>query len=209
MLINSQPNMVVVGEAANGNEAIALAKAVQPDVVVMDVSMPQMGGIDATRRVRSECPAVRVVGLTIHEERSYVTELLRAGASGCVLKRAAAADLVLALQTVATGALYLDPSIASSVTPAKLAEEEPPLGADDGLSDREREVVMRMARGFSNKEIAAALDISVKTVETYKARMVEKLGLRSRVEIVRYARIRGWLDEPQREEPTGGEGGPL
>ena len=196
LLVNSQVDMRVVGEAADGEAAWRAAKELRPDVLVIDLSMPVLGGAEATQRIRRDCPDVKVLALTVHEERMYVTELLRAGASGYVLKRAASADLVRAVRTVAAGGTYIDPSVAGALVEQYLdAGAGQP--ADDHLSDREREVLLRIARGFSNKEIAAELGVSVKTVETYKGRTAEKLGLRSRVDIVRYASRRGWLDGSQ------------
>ena len=197
-VVNAQPDMRVVGEAADGEAACRLAKDLAPDVVVMDLSMPRLGGADATQRMRRECPDVKVLVLTVHEERLYLTQLLRAGAAGFVLKRAAAADLVRAVRTVAAGETYIDPSVAGAVVEGYLdAEATRHVAAVP--SDRERQVIVQIARGFSNKEIAAALDLSIKTVETYKARVAEKLGLRSRVDIVRYAIRHGWLDERENQ----------
>ena len=227
-LVEAQPDMRVVGEAADGEAAWRAACALAPDVLVMDLSMPVLGGVEATERVRRDCPAVRVLALTVHEERDYLTRLLRAGAAGYVLKRAAAGELVRAVRAVAAGGTYIDPALAGAVVEGYLgsqgaqdsragrggrggAEGAPgnaPGGAPGGapratLSEREREVLLRVARGFSNKEVAAALGLSVKTVETYKARVAEKLELRSRVDIVRYAARQGWLGEAaeQREAP--------
>ena len=197
-LINAQPDMRVIGEAADGDAAWRVARELSPDVLVMDLSMPAMGGAEATVLVRRDCPNVRILALTVHEERVYLTQLLRAGASGYVLKRAAAAELVRAVRTVAAGGTYIDPSVASALVAGYLDTEkriEQPM--QPVLSDREREVTIRIARGFSNKEIAAALRLSVKTVETYKARVAEKLALRTRVDIVRYANRQGWLGESQ------------
>jgi DNA-binding NarL/FixJ family response regulator len=195
-LVNAQPDMRVVGEAADGEAAWRAAKELMPDVLVIDLSMPVMGGADATARVRRDCPSVKVLALTVHEEQLYLTQLLRAGASGYVLKRAAAVELVRAVRSVASGGTYIDPSLTRTLVAgyldAERAAKEPEQAA---LSEREREVLLRIARGFSNKEIAAELGLSVKTVETYKARMAEKLGLRSRVDIVRYAAQHGWLGE--------------
>ena len=137
---------------------------------------------------------MKILALTVHEERLYLTQLLRAGASGYVLKRAAAAELVRAVRIVAAGGTYIDPSIAGAVVAGYLnAEKTTEQQEGERLSDREREVLIRVARGFSNKEIAASLSLSVKTVETYRARVAEKIGLRTRVEIVRYASRQGWL----------------
>lgn len=194
MLVNAQSDMCVVGEAADGRAAWDAAKALAPDVLVIDLSMPVLGGAEATAFVRRDCPGVKVLALTVHEERAYLTQLLRAGASGYVLKRAAAEELVRAVRIVAAGGTYIDPSLAASLVEGYLdAQTAVDQAPDDNLSDREREVLVRIARGFSNKEIAAELGVSVKTIETYKARVAEKLGLRTRVAIVRYAARQGWL----------------
>ena len=223
-LVEAQPDMRVVGEAADGEAAWRAACALAPDVLVMDLSMPVLGGVEATERVRRDCPGVRVLALTVHEERDYLTRLLRAGAAGYVLKRAAAGELVRAVRAVAAGGTYIDPALAGAVIEGYLGSQgaqdsraarggrggaEGAPGAAPGaapratLSEREREVLVRVARGFSNKEVAAELGLSVKTVETYKARVAEKLELRSRVDIVRYAARQGWLGEAaeQREAP--------
>ncbi len=194
LLLASQPDIEVVGVAADGESAWRAAVELAPDVLVVDLSMPVLGGAEATERVRRDCPGVRVLALTVHEERAYLTRLLRAGASGYVLKRAAAAELVRAVRTVADGGVYVDPALSGMLVEGFLGEggDEPPRA---GLSEREQEVLVQMARGYSNKEIAARLGISVKTVETYKVRFSETLGLRSRVDIVRSAARQGWLDE--------------
>lgn len=206
-LVNAEPDMRVVGEAGDGEAAWQAAQALEPDVLVMDLSMPVLGGAEATARVRRDCPGVRVLALTVHEERVYLAQLLRAGAAGYVLKRAAPEELVRAIRVVMAGGTYLDPAVADVVVGGFLSADEtegaseaatPPRDSattHDGLSDRERAVLQRIARGFSNKEIAAELAVSVKTVETYKARMAEKLELRSRADIVRYAARQGWLAE--------------
>jgi DNA-binding NarL/FixJ family response regulator len=201
-LIDAQSDMRVVGEAADGEAAVHAARTLAPDVLVMDLSMPVLGGAQATAQVRRDCPGVKVLALTVHEERAYLTQLLRAGASGYVLKRAASSELVHAVRTVAAGGTYVDPSLTSTLVEGYLdgeaAGDEP---IHDALSDREREVLLRIAQGFSNKEIAAELALSVKTVETYKARVAEKLGLRSRVDMVRYASRKGWLATPPEQAP--------
>jgi two-component system response regulator NreC len=193
-LVNAEPDMQVVGEAADGDVAYRMTCDLRPDVLIVDLSMPQGGGGAAAERVRADCPNVKVIALTVHEEPQYVGRLLAAGATGYVLKRAAAADLVRAVRVVAAGDTYIDPSIAHTIVSGFLeTEANAPAALDDGLSERERDVLVRIAQGFSNKEIAAALGLSVKTVESYKSRVAEKLDLRTRVDIVRYAAARGWL----------------
>ena len=189
-LVNAQPAMAVVGEAADGLTACAQVVLLAPDVVVMDVSMPGLSGSQATARLRLECPAVRVLALTVHEDRGYLRQLLAAGAAGYVLKRAAPEELIQAIRAVAAGGVYIDPNMAGKVLGGFVRQAD---GAGAELSEREAEVARQTAAGHSNKEIAARLDLSVKTVETYRARAMEKLGLRGRADLVRYAVQQGWL----------------
>lgn len=189
-LIAAEPDMAVVGEAFDGAAAVREVVELRPDVVVMDVSMPGLGGAEATARIRQDCPGVKVLALTAHEDRGYLKQLLAAGATGYVLKRAAAADLVRAVRVVAAGETYLDPAVAAQVV-AELTG--PVAGSGAELSEREAEVLRRVTRGELLKQIAAALGIESRTVETYKARAMEKLGLQTRVDVVRYAADRGWL----------------
>ena len=193
-LLTSDPRFEIVGEASEGEGAVAAATVLHPDLVVMDVSMPGMNGVQATRRLKEQQPDVRVVALTVHEEGGYLRSLLDAGASGYVLKRSAASELVRALQVVAEGGTFLDAGLAAQLA-SKLVRNAPHVGPAPGLSEREEEVVRLVARGHSNKEIAAKLQVSVKTVETYRYRAVEKLGLRGRADLVRYAIERGWLSD--------------
>ena len=195
-LVNAQPDMEVIGEAADGRTAWEKAKDCQPDIVIMDLSMPQLNGAQATERLKQACPQVKVLALTVHEDKGYVHQLLQAGASGYVLKLAAAEELVHAIRIVAAGGVYLDPTVARTIVANYM--HKPALGAAvqrSQLSERETEVLCRIAKGYTNKEIAAHLDLSVKTVETYKTRLLKKLDLRSRAEIVRYALRQGWLHE--------------
>lgn len=195
-LINAQPGMAVVGEAADGLDACARVLALRPHVVVMDISLPGLTGSQATERLRRECPHVKVLALTVHEDKGYIRQLLAAGAAGYVLKRAAAEELIHAIRVVAAGGVYLDPTMAGKVVGGfvrRAAETGPQNGA--ALSDREVEVARLTAAGHSNKEIAARLELSVKTVETYRARGMEKLGLKSRADLVRYAVQQGWLQD--------------
>jgi two-component system response regulator NreC len=187
-VVAAEPDMEVVGEAADGPSALELAAALDPDVVVADISMPGMTGVELTTRLREAAPGRKVVLLTVHEDVGYLRAVLEAGAVGYVPKRAAADDLVRALRAVAAGGAYVDP-----VLGAAAAAPSTGIVTKVELSDREAEVVKFIARGYSNKEIAAKLVLSVKTVETYKARSLEKLGVRTRVGLVQYAAERGWL----------------
>jgi DNA-binding NarL/FixJ family response regulator len=194
-LLEGAGGIDVVGEARNGEQALRAASAVQPDVLVMDVTMPVLDGVRATRRVREECPDVKVLALTMHDDRGHLTRLLEAGAAGYVLKTAGANELVRAIRVVANGGRYIDPVLAGSML-GPGAAKQPPLALaqeNSALSGREEDTLRRIAWGQTNKEIGIALGISTKTVETYKARIGGKLGLRSRADMVRYALRHGWL----------------
>ena len=192
-LIDAEPDMRVIGEASEGAEAIDKAVRLCPEVAVIDVSMGDVNGAEATRRIRTSCPGTRVLALTVHEDTSYLRELLDAGAAGYVLKRAAADELIRAIRAVASGGVYVDPRIAGKLVNTFAPPKAALTNAMADLSDRETAVLRYIAQGYTNKEIASQLGLSVKTVETYKARSMEKLGLRSRVDIVRTASERGWL----------------
>ncbi len=196
-LINAQPDMHVVGEADTGWAAWQSAKELKPDVVVMDVSMPEMGGAQATEGLRRECPQIKVLALTVFEDRSYLRQMLEAGAAGYVLKRAVTEELVRALRTVAAaGGSYLDPTMAGTIASSYFNQDSAGGKAEgSALSEREAQVLRLIAWGYSNKEIGWKLSISVKTVDTYKLRLMEKLNLRSRTDIVRYALLQGLLQE--------------
>lgn len=195
-LVNAQPDMHVVGEAAGGGEACRAACDLVPDVLVMDVSMPDMSGAEATERLRRECPQVKVLALTVFEDKSYLRQMLDAGASGYVLKRAVTDELVRAIRTVAAGGSYVDPTLAASLVSSYFNQNTSGGRAASGeLSERESQVLRLIAWGYSNKEIGWKLNISAKTVDTYKLRLMEKLSLRSRTDIVRYALSKGMLQE--------------
>ncbi|HEX7318042.1 MAG TPA: response regulator transcription factor [Pyrinomonadaceae bacterium] len=195
-LVNAQPDMHVVGEAENGDAAWRAVRELGPDVVVMDVSMPDMSGAEATERLRRECPQVRVLALTVYEDKSYLRQMLDAGASGYVLKRAVTDELVRAIRTVAAGGSYVDPTLAGSLVSSYFNQDTTDGRAPAGeLSERESQVLRLIAWGYSNKEIGWKLNISSKTVDTYKLRLMEKLNLRSRTDIVRYALQQGLLQE--------------
>lgn len=192
-ILNAHPDMEVVGEASDGREAPAMVEELRPDVVVMDVSMPEMNGAEATMLIKNRNPQVRVVALTIHEDKGYLRQLLEAGASAYVLKIAAGEELVVAIRKAAAGGTYLDSSIAGEVVNRFVRRRSN--APNVTLSERETEVLQLIARGHSNKEIGDRLDIGVKTVETYRQRLMEKLDLGSRVDIVRYASRQGWLKD--------------
>lgn len=173
----------VVGEAANGREAVVQALRLHPDVVVMDVGMAELNGIDATRRLTRELPGTKVLGLSMNADRRYVTAMLSAGAVGYVLKNAAAEQLIEALTVVVSGGTYLSPGL-DTVIPIGTAGRT---AAQRALTPREREVLQLVAEGKSSKEVAAALEIALPTVETHRRQIMEKLGLRSIAELTKYA----------------------
>ena len=194
-LVDGQPDLEVVAEAGDGPTALRLAAAAKPDVAVLDFAMPGLDGAETAERLRQVSPGTRSLALTVHEDRSYLKQVLQAGASGYVLKRSAAEELIHASRAVAAGGVYLDPALAGRVVEGYVGEAAAGGTAAVELSDREAEVLRLIAQGFANKEIAARLGVSIKTVETYKARSMQKLGLNSRVDIIRYALGRGWLQD--------------
>jgi two-component system, NarL family, response regulator NreC len=202
LLIESQPDMEVVGQASDGREAVRQVKLCQPDVIVMDVSMPGLGGAEATEQIRQQCPQACVLALTRYGDQGYLRRLLRAGAAGYVVKKAAADELINAVRIVAAGRTYIDPSLAGPLVHGLIGRSASDKSArpPGELTGREQEVLRLIAWGQSNKEIAAQLGISVKTVEYHKARSTEKLHLRSRTDMLRYALAQGWLEEEQSPE---------
>jgi two-component system response regulator NreC len=193
LLIDSQPDMKVVSEVSDGEAAVRGALELKPDVVVMDISMPGMNGLDATKKLKQHQPNAAIITLTRHSDDAYLQELLRAGVLGYVLKQSAPAELLHAIRAAATGERYLDSTLAKRVTSGFLAREGRTNNAAAVLSDREAEVLRRIASGYSNKEISARLSLSVKTVEAHKANAMRKLGLNGRIDIVKYAILKGWL----------------
>lgn len=195
LLLTAQPDMEVVGEAADGGEAMAKARALRPNVILMDLTMPGIGGSEATGRIKDESPGIKVLVLTMHDDPSYLRQLLQAGASGYVLKKSADVDLLSAIRAAHRGEVFLDPSLAGSLVDEVIRPAGPrrPRDAYRTLSDRECDVLKWVARGHTNQEIAEKLFLSVKTIETYRARLAEKLGLRGRAELVRFAIERGLL----------------
>lgn len=193
-LIQAEDDLDLVGEASTGLAALQVIREQRPDVAVVDISMPELNGIMLSRRVAEEMPSTRLLVLTLHEDRAYVNQAMEAGVVGYVLKRSAAENLVQAIRAVVIGGLYVDPAIADRMCdPCPKRPGWLRAGGATGLTEREAEVLKLVALGFTLKEIAHRLAVGVKSVETYKARGWEKLGLKTRAELVRYASAQGWL----------------
>lgn len=194
MILDAQPDMQVVGTVGDGRDAVTEAVKTTPDVIIMDISMPGVNGLAATTHLTERCPSARVLALTRHAEGPYLQQLMRAGAAGYVLKQSRPAELLHAIRLVAAGATYLDAAI---TMPAKRGAPNVPAMPEPSmpLSPRESEVLRLIAWGNTNKEIAARLNLSVKTVEAHKANGMRKLQMRGRIDIVRYALLQGWLHE--------------
>ena len=192
-ILDAEPDIETVGEAPNGDRAVFEAMDQKPDVVLMDVVMPGKSGIEATRAVLQAVPETTVLILSMQDDPRYVREAFDAGASGYVMKEAADDEVVDAVRAVAAGQRYLHPALGARLLAAE--SEERRRAADDPLSDREREVLRLLALGHTNQEIATMLDVSVRTAETHRAHIMQKLGLTSRAELVRYALGEGMLDE--------------
>ena len=191
MILSAQADMEIVGEGGNGREAVELAEQLRPDIVVMDVAMPELNGIEATRRLLASTPHARVIALSMHKDSVYVREILRAGARGYLLKDSGAGDLVTAIRAVASGESYLSPAVSNAVLDDYRKHVTNPI---DLLSSREREVLQMLAEGKTNKEIAVALNLSVYTVDAHRGRIMEKLNLHSTGELVRFAVRNGLID---------------
>jgi DNA-binding NarL/FixJ family response regulator len=194
LLIDGQQDMQVVAEAGDGAAAVERAEALRPEVAVLDISMPEMNGLAATRAMRERAPATAIVALTRYADDAYVKALIGAGASGYVLKQSPSQQLLDAIRAAARGRQFVDPNLAAR--PAGTLIKSHRSGASPRVSERETEVLRLTALGHSNKEIAAALDVTVKTVEVHKANAMRKLGLDGRIDIVKYASLQGWLREP-------------
>ncbi len=196
MLLQSEPDFVVVAEAANGREAVARTKETHPDVAILDISMPDLSGLEATRLIKIESPLTQVLILTMHESDEYFFRALQAGAAGYVLKKAATQDLLNAVRAVARGEAFLYPSVAKKLIGDYLNRVQTGAAQDDyaRLSDREREVLVLIAGGFSNQQIAEQLVISTSTVQTHRAHILEKLGLQTTADIVKYAVQHGLIE---------------
>jgi DNA-binding NarL/FixJ family response regulator len=194
MLINEQPDMEVVGEAGDGRTALAAAKELKPDVVVLDIVLPDMHGAVVTERLVEATPDSRILALTVQQDRAYVRQMMGARAGGYVLKLTKPPEFLQGIRTVAAGGIYIDPHIARKTRESSIT---PIVGTDEPrrrmLTSRDIELIQSVARGYSNREIAERMDVTVKTVETYKARIMDKLGFRSRVRLIEFAIHQGWL----------------
>ncbi len=192
-LLAAEPDLEVIAEVNNGVDAVKRARELQPDVVVMDISLPGLGGAEATKQILAEMPDARVLVLSAHEEAAFAGVLLRAGARGYALKRSACENLVQAVRVVAAGGTYVDPALAGTLDPVGGRRRGSSGVPVVSLSEREAEVIRLIARGHTSKEMAETLGISPRTLETYKARAMSKLTLRTRADLIRYAMRSGWL----------------
>jgi two-component system response regulator NreC len=197
MILEAQTDIAVVGEASDGQEALEKAHSLLPDVVLMDIAMPVMTGLQATEAIKRELPQIQVVVVTMHEDYQYFFEVLRAGASGYVLKGASSADLLAAVRAAHEGGVYLHPNVAKNLVADYVKRMEP--GEEkahyDGLSERERQVLTLVAEGRTSQQIADQLYLSINTVQTHRAHIMEKLKLQNRAELIRYALRKGFITE--------------
>jgi DNA-binding NarL/FixJ family response regulator len=193
LILANHPDLEVVGDAGDGRAAVDLAQRLEPNVVLMDISMPNLDGLKATAKLKACCPETNVLALTRHKDYSYLQQVLRAGASGYVLKQSPASELIHAIRAVAKGGKYLDPAVAERVM-GSFAHRRSTTLEGPPLTDRETEILRMISWGYSNKEIANRLDLSVKTVEVHKTNAMKKLGMSSRIDIVKYAVANGWME---------------
>jgi Response regulator containing a CheY-like receiver domain and an HTH DNA-binding domain len=197
MILEAQTDITVVGEASDGQEALEKAHSLLPDVVLMDIAMPVMTGLQATEAIKRELPQIQVVVVTMHEDYQYFFEVLRAGASGYVLKGASSADLLAAVRAAHEGGVYLHPNVAKNLVADYVKRMEP--GEEkahyDGLSERERQVLTLVAEGRTSQQIADQLYLSINTVQTHRAHIMEKLKLQNRAELIRYALRKGFITD--------------
>lgn len=191
VFLNGQPDMEVVGEASNGREAVELSEQLRPDIVIMDVTMPELSGVEATRRVRENASNIKVLALSMHRDSVYVREILRAGADGYLLKDSRGIDMLTAIRSVCNGEGYISPAVSQAVLQDYRKQAKAPI---DLLTARERDVLQLVAEGFTNKQIAKKLNLSIYTAEGYRGRIMEKLNLHSTGELVRFAMRAGLID---------------
>jgi len=192
-LLNSEPTMKLVGEATGGYEAIELAGKSNADILVLDISMPDLDGISVTKKIKSQFPDLRILILTVHEDEALLREAIRVGAAGYVLKRAAETELISAIRAIIGGGLYVDPSMVRVLLSDEIKPTATLPESVEPLTRREKEILKLIAQGYTNRQTAEELNISTRTVEGHRANLVAKLGLRSRVELVRYAREQGLI----------------
>jgi two-component system, NarL family, response regulator NreC len=197
MIINAENDMTVIGEANNGREAVKLVEELNPDVVMMDISMPELNGLIATAKLKRTHPEIKVLALTRHTDDAYLQELLQAGVNGYLLKQSASAELLRAIRIVFMGGNYLDTQITGKVINTFNEKKLKLRGETRGekLTERESEILRHISLGYSNREIGEKMDISIKTVEAHKANALKKLNISSRREIMSYAILQGWMQE--------------
>ena len=195
LILNAQPDIEVIGDACDGREAVEKGIKLRPDVMLMDVSMPHLNGLKATERLIGAWPKAKILILTRHKDHGYLQQLLRAGASGYVLKQSPSAELLHAIRAIVAGGKYLDPQVAGKVMGTFVRPTTVDPASHEVITDREAEVLKLISFGYSNKDIANELGLSIKTIEAHKANAMRKLGMASRIDIVRYAVLRGWLQE--------------
>ena len=196
MLVDSQPDMTVVGEANNGEIAVKKATELMPDIVVMDISMPTLNGLKATKKIKQVSSKIKILTLSRHTDDAYLQQLLKAGANGYVLKQSAPTELINAIRAVAAGKSYLDPTLTEKVMDGYVRQSTAIASASKvEMSDRETEVIRLIAWGHSNKEIAVRLELSVKTIEAHKSNAMRKCGFTGRIDIIRFAILQGWLED--------------
>jgi DNA-binding NarL/FixJ family response regulator len=197
LIVNEQADMEIIGEAGDGRTAVRLAQELKPDIVLMDVSMPELNGLVAAAQLKRIAPDIKIITLTRHTDEAYIKELLQAGVSGYVLKQSSSVELIRAIRTVANGGKYIDPAIMGKVMSGYVEKQSKINDKTEmaQLTTRESEILRLIALGHSNKEIAEQSDVSVKTVEAHKANCLKKLGITNRKEIIRYAILQGWMHE--------------
>jgi DNA-binding NarL/FixJ family response regulator len=190
--LHRHPSIAIVGEAADGREAVRKCKKLSPDIVLMDLNMPEMSGLEATPLIRKACPSVRIIALTVHDSREYVSQLLRAGAHGYVLKDTSPEELVRAIKSVAAGQAFFSPTVSRILLEDYVKPADPaPLPTETKASDREKEVLQLISLGKTSKEIASQFQLSTRTVETYRVRLMRKLNARNVAELLKRAREQG------------------
>lgn len=196
LLLQTETDFEVVGEALDGEQAITLAESLHPDVILMDIAMPAINGMEATRRIKARFPEIRILALTMHNSDEYFFEMLKAGASGYLLKTAETSELLTAIRTVARGEVFLYPAMAQRLLQDYLTRlDDPEATGQSSLTHREREILRLLVEGYSNKEIAEKLVISPSTVHSHRTNLMTKLNLQNRHELIQYARKRGLLRE--------------